>query len=760
MNTELRHIGQYTVLQRLGNSSRGEIWKAIDSESQRYVAIKILRISQSGGIDSMQPLKSSVEVIASLHHPHIARIHDFLVLPAPQSGRVLVYIVMEYVEGPSLSDYIQSTIQMGKMPSGAEIVHLFTSLSLAIDYAHQQGIIHGDLKPANILLSRNIASSGHIGVPILTDFGLAHLPGIPPNALVHRTGDTARYISPEQAQGQIGSKHSDLYSLGVMLYELCTGVPPFHGNRPVALMLQHINASPTSPALINPNISPALSQVILRSLAKNPSDRYASASTMALALTHAMGISVPESLSQAASLPDWIDKSDYQISVSNDGTSSSISSPQVALSHSNLSVDVPPPVNGHHDTFFPVPVSLRKKRAFFGPWYLIAVLALLVASLGTLGALFLSPHAPTSVAPGQVVGYAFFVNSGQFDPNSPSGLNDELQVALSNIPDPSPGKSYYAWLLADRNQSEAAPILLSRLSVNHGMVHFLYQGTQQHTNLLAFVSRFLITEDDMHTPTGNPLIDTSTWRYYAEIPQLPSPTDKLHFSMLDHLRHLLVESPELTVRDLHGGLAFWFARNTATISELANTARDAWHSHDALTIHDQVIRILDYLDGTAFVHNDVPGDTPLLADPRTVQVALLGPVPQNPDTPGYTYSNEAAPGYVYLISDHMEGAIQSPQTTPEQRKLAISINAGLDDVRHLFEQVEQECKQLLSMNNVQLFQTSSLSILNDVATQLQDAYTGQLDPATGQSNGGALWIYGNLQRLATFDVRPFAASSP
>jgi hypothetical protein len=172
-----------------------------------------------------------------------------------------------------------------------------------------------------------------------------------------------------------------------------------------------------------------------------------------------------------------------------------------------------------------------------------------------------------------------------------------------------------------------------------------------------------------------------------------------------------------------------------------------------------MIRILDYLDGTAFVHTDVPQDTPLLADPRAAQVALLGPVPQNPDAPGYTYSNEAAPGYVYLISDHMEGAIQSPQTMPEQRMLAITINARLDDVRRLFEQVEQECKQLLSMNDAQLVQTSSLSLLNEVATQLQDAYTGQLDPATGQSNGGALWIYGNLQRLATFDVRLFEGSS-
>jgi serine/threonine protein kinase len=757
VKTELRNIGQYTLLQRLGGSSRGETWKAIDSRSQRFVAIKFLRISQSVDVDSIHRLKSSGEAIASLHHPHIVQVHDFQVLAPQQSGNILVYVVMEYIEGSSLSDYIRSTLQIGKMPSGAEIVNLFTSLSMAIDYAHQHSIIHGDLKPANILLSRNDASSGHLGVPNLTDFGLSRLPGTPPNALLHRSVETARYTSPEQAQGQIGSKRSDLYSLGVMLYELCTGIPPFHGNRPVALMMQHINGTPPPPVHINPNISPVLSEVILHGLAKNPLERYASASAMTLALTQAIGVPVPESLSQVASQADTIQEFHFQNVITTGGTSSSVSSPLAARSHMHVPIDAPSLINGQHGTSFPTPASHREKRAFFGSWYLIAVLALLIASMGTLGALFLSPHPPASVAPGQVVGHAFFHNSGQFDPNSPNGLNDELQIDLSGIPDPASGKSYYAWLLADSNQSEASPILLSRLTVNHGVIHFLYQGTQQHTNLLAFVSRFLITEDDIHNPTGNPLIDTGTWRYYAEIPQLPNPTDTLHFSMLDHLRHLLVESPELTVRGLHGGLAFWFARNTATVSEQANSARDAWHSHDALTIHDQVIHILDYLDGTSFVHTDVPEGTPLLADPRAAQVALLGPVPQNPGTPGYTYNDEVPPGYVYLISEHMEGAIQSPQTTPEQRKLAISINAGIDAVRRLFEQVQQECKQLLDMNNAQLFQTSSLSLLNNLATQLQEAYTGQLDPATGQSNGGALWIYGNLQRLATFEVRPFAA---
>ena len=107
------------------------------------------------------------------------------------------------------------------------------------------------------------------------------------------------------------------------------------------------------------------------------------------------------------------------------------------------------------------------------------------------------------------------------------------------------------------------------------------------------------------------------------------------------------------------------------------------------------------------------------------------------------------------IGEHMNGAIQSPQTTPGQRQLAIRINTGLDDLRNLLGQVYHDAKQLVGMTGAQLLQTSSLSILNDMATQAQYAYVGQLNQSTGQAEGGALWIYGNLQRLATFDVRQY-----
>src|SRR5207245_583423 len=172
------------------------------------------------------------------------------------------------------------------------------------------------------------------------------------------------------------------------------------------------------------------------------------------------------------------------------------------------------------------------------------------ASLGTLVLFTYKPPPTTS----KVVGHAFFINSGQLNPDNSQGINDELLIDLHGIPDPSPGKAYYGWLLGDKRLSEPPMTVLGRLSVEHENIHMLYQGNKQHANLLLYRSRFLITEEDTKVTPSTYSPDYRAWRYYAEIAQAPSPKDQLHFMMLDHLRHLTSESPELEKRGLHGGL--------------------------------------------------------------------------------------------------------------------------------------------------------------------------------------------------------------
>ena len=752
MSTGLRRIGRYELSKRLSSGKTSELWMAFDPQSHSYVTIKVFYTSVQADSDSMLQFRQSVERVASLQHPNIVRIHDVFVFPSsdPDSPTTsMVCMVMDYVQGQTLADHLHHARSMGKIRPEADLVQLFTSISLAIDYAHQQGIVHGNLKPSNILLRRDADTAGHIGEPVLTDFDYVRL--------LRNTGGTTSpfYLSPEQIRGHPATERSDTYSLGVVLYELCTGVLPFRGTRPIAIMMQHLNAPPTPPEVMNPTISSALTGVILRSLTKEPGLRFPSASLMTVALARALNTPIPEALSQPTSAPEIGHEVNYGGALQPVSPADVTPFVEPAPTRTNgVSARTHPAANGAGTALPLVTGRQRRRKRSRGMWYLIALLVLVTASLGTIGTLLLLPQNKAG-APDQLVGHAFFLSSGQFNADSPQGINDELQLTLSNIPDPPAGKSYYAWLLADQNVSESLPLSLGPLRVDHGNIRLLYPGDQRHTNLLGVFSRFLITVDDAHQPTNNPLIDTSTWRYYAVIPVIPSPDDKLHFSMLDHLRHLLVDSPELAIRGLHGGLAFWFVRNAATVSALANSARDDWRSKDTATMHNQVIRILDYLDGESFAQTDLPPGTPFLADAHTAQVALLGPAPQNPDAPGYAYSNEVPPGYVYLISEHMAGAIQSPQTTSDQRQLAVQINTGIDGVKRLIEQVQQETKRLLSMSQSQLLQPSTQALLNDLATQAQGAYSGQIDPSTGQPQGGALLIYGNLQRLAAFEVRPF-----
>jgi len=142
-------------------------------------------------------------------------------------------------------------------------------------------------------------------------------------------------------------------------------------------------------------------------------------------------------------------------------------------------------------------------------WYLIPLLMLLLAGPATVSTLLLlSQNHP--VVQNQVVGHAYFLSSGQFNADTPQGINDEVQIVLSGVPNPPPGKGYYAWLLADQNVSESLPLLLGPVHIDQGTVRFLYAGDQYHSNLLGSTSRFLMTVDDAEHPTNNPLIDRSS----------------------------------------------------------------------------------------------------------------------------------------------------------------------------------------------------------------------------------------------------------
>jgi serine/threonine protein kinase len=304
MNKVLGLIGKYELQRPLERGSLAEVWKAFDTRLKRSVALMLLHPDLQVNPDFITRFEREVPVISSLGHHNIVQILDSLVFRPKGSQDLQAYIVMNYVRGPTLADYIRHTSRAGQFPSAADMVHLFTAIGDAIDYAHQRNVIHAGLKPSNILLDDQYLLRNPMGEPKLTDFGIAKMLATSTGKLKSQPG-TPLYIAPEQAlYYPAGNKLSDIYSLGVILYELCTGKLPFECESASDILMHIISSMPPSPASINPNISQAFSDVILRSLAKDPAERFSKASEMAGALAHALDVPVSENLDWFISLPD------------------------------------------------------------------------------------------------------------------------------------------------------------------------------------------------------------------------------------------------------------------------------------------------------------------------------------------------------------------------------------------------------------------------------------------------------------------------
>lgn len=255
---------RYEILERIGSGGMAVVYKARCHRLNRLVAIKILKSDLAQDAEFRRRFHDESQAVAMLSHPNIVAVYDV------SHSDDLDYIVMELIDGITLKQYMQ---KKGEPLNWREALHFITQIMKALSHAHSRGIIHRDIKPHNIMVLRD-------GSVKVADFGIARLASAAQNTLTQEALGSVHYISPEQARGSRIDARSDIYSAGVVLYEMLTGRLPYEGDSPISVAIQHINSIPLSPRELNPEIPEALEIITMKAMASNVEQRYVSADSM------------------------------------------------------------------------------------------------------------------------------------------------------------------------------------------------------------------------------------------------------------------------------------------------------------------------------------------------------------------------------------------------------------------------------------------------------------------------------------------------
>jgi serine/threonine protein kinase len=472
-------IGKVSIQKMLGRGGMAEVYLGYHTTLGQPVAVKVMLSYLEDQPEVKTRFEREARVVSTLRHPNIVKIFDLDVADGQP------YLVMEYINGPTLSSYLRSLHKKGEQLPAETVEKLVSQLASALDYAHSQGIVHRDIKPANVLLSSQSPILEGEPLPadtqaILTDFGLVRLVDSSVHTTTGTVSGTPAYMSPEQARGEKVDARSDIYSLGVMLYEMMSGRVPFDSDTTMGILLKHMSEAP--PPIIGLSIS--LQVIIDRVLAKDPALRYATAGELARELEYA-----------------------------NDGKN--LSQASIKAAKAARKAELP---------------NFQPKKSSSWRWLYMGISVAAGVALGLLASqMLIRPPGPTAPPPDPVI-TASPTPEPTEDPNLPLGrasfsdfndVMDRMILDVINIPLPEPGTRYEAWLIGPETRRSIGIIQFE--PSGQGRLTFL---DSQSRNIYGLFSALEITAEPDPDPNPNP---SGQILYSSMLPAQAS----------EHVRHLL-----------------------------------------------------------------------------------------------------------------------------------------------------------------------------------------------------------------------------
>ena len=542
-------VSKVEVQKLLGTGGMAEVYLGRHTTLNRPVAVKVLHAYLADDSQLLERFRNEARAVAALRHPNIVQIFDFDVADGSP------YIIMELLEGRSLADYLQAQREVGRTLTPAATTRIIADLASALDYAHARGIVHRDLKPENIMLRR---ASGPIdptaplppdAEAVLTDFGVARFADAGMRTVTGTIAGTPVYMSPEQASGMPVDGRSDIYSLGIVLYEMLTGRPPFGGDTetPASVLVKHITTLP--PDL--PCTCPELQAVLDRALAKDREARYQTAAELAIDLQSALGT----------------------------GTIASRTHPLRPVSHSSLAgtgtVLIQPQ---------PAAATTIHWPTIAGIGMVVVLLAVAALSVGAAAVIFGS-RLLTAAKPPVVKPTAVPANLGNFSFRSGAGNSDKIVVSAQLPPLPK-NKQYKVWLLSKENETREP---IGYLGADGKLVYVDPKGR----NLLGIYDSFEITVQPNPDTNPNPSRDLAAYN------SLPPQT-------LMHIRHVLS-----SFSDTPGqiGLGVGLVNDAVALNTAAATMQSAQQQGDLPAMRQSAEALVNLIVGkNSPDYGDLDGD--------------------------------------------------------------------------------------------------------------------------------------------------------